>query len=160
MDWMHTLEIPIETRVSAPAKSLIRGLLTSDSSRLRTPTWEIDLAAQHGEKVTAFQRMQVFKRDVRNHAFFRGAKMDFERVHLMKAPWVPGGQELSREGDAGPACLEGTDKPIRTKDVMLHDERVLNERSRSAFKNFTYRGPDLGCVIRRFADALQDEDAE
>jgi len=157
MDWMHTLEIPLEPRVSAPVKSLIRALLNSASSRLRTPTWEIDLA---GEKVTAFQRMQVFKRDVRNHVFFRGAKMDFEKVHLMKAPWVPGGQELSREGDAGPAGVGGTEKPIRTKDAMLHDERVLKERSKSAFKNFTYRGPDLGRVLRRFADELEDEDAE
>jgi hypothetical protein len=158
MDWIHTLEIPLEPRTSQPIKNLIRCLLTSASSRLRTPTWEIDLPAQQGQQITAFQRNQVFKRDVRNHPFFRAAKMDFETVHLGRAPWVPGGVEVSRDG--GEAALQGTEKPVRTKDVMLLDERVLKERSRSAFKNFTYRGRDLGGVLKRFAEALQDGDVE
>ena len=74
-----------------------------------------------------------------------------------KAPWVPGGMELSREG--GEAALQGTEKPVRTKDVMLLDERVLKERSRSAFKNFTYRGRDLSGVLKRFAEALEEDEA-
>jgi protein-serine/threonine kinase len=159
MDWMHTLDIPSEPGTSVPVKQLIRALLTNASSRLRTPTWEIDLVAAQGQPITAFQRMQVFKRDVRNHPFFRGAKVDFERVHLEKAPWIPGMVGMSREGGE-PGGAAGTEKPIKTKDVMLLDERVLKERSRSAFKNFTYRGPDLGGVLKRFADALQEDEVE
>ena len=42
------------------------------------------------------------------------------------------------------------------KDVMLHDERVLRERRGKAFKNYTYRGPDIGSVLKRFTDAMDD----
>jgi hypothetical protein len=37
---------------------------------------------------------------------------------------------------------------------------LLKERSRSAFKNFAYRGRDLSGVLERFAEALQDGDVD
>src|SRR5208282_6687641 len=161
MDWMNTLEIPLEPRTSDPAKRLIKALLSSASTRLRTPTWEVDLCVQRGNPVSAFQRMQVFKKDVRNHGFFRSAKLDFETVHLLKAPGLPNGRSTSptakiSKRESGPGKVEDVDKTVKTKDVMLHDERVLKERRISAFKNYTYRGPDLAVVLQRFTDAIDN----
>ena len=166
MDWENTLEIPFEPRISDPAKRLIRALLTSAEDRLRTPTWEIDLAIQQGFPVTAFQRMQVFQKDVRNHVFFRGAKVDFERIHLNRAPILPAEETKAggegREKEEGEGEEEGEkvvvtpeeEKRRRTKDVMLHDERVFKERRLQAFKNYTYRGRDLGDVVQRFTNVF------
>jgi hypothetical protein len=159
---MNTLEIPLEPRTSDPVKRLIKSLLSSAASRLRTPTWEIDLSIQRGHPVTAFQRMQIFRKDVRNHFFFRNAKLDFETLHLMKAPSVPRSAKdtsfpgLDR-GDSQPGKLDHSEKGGRTKDIMLHDERVLKERRTGAFKNYTYRGPDLGVVLRRFTQAVDTD---
>ncbi len=158
LDWMNTLEIPLEPRTSDPAKGLIKALLSSASTRLRTPTWEVDLSVQRGHPVSAFQRMQVFKKDVRNHGFFRSAKLDFETVHLMKAPSLPTGRSTSpttkmSKRDSGPGKVDHTDKTIKTKDVMLYDERVLKERRTSAFKNYR---PDLGVVLQRFTEAIDN----
>jgi protein-serine/threonine kinase len=161
MDWMNTLEIPPEPRTSDPAKRLIKALLSKASTRLRTPTWEVDLSVQRGHPVSAFQRMQVFKKDVRNHGFFRSSKLDFETVHLMKAPSLPIGRSTSpttklSKRESGPGKVEHADKTVKMKDVMLHDERVLKERRISAFKNYTYRGHDLGVVLQRFAEAIDN----
>ena len=164
MDWMNNLEIPLEPRTAEPAKQLIKSLLSSASTRLRTPTWEVDLSVQRGHPVSAFQRMQVFKKDVRNHGFFRSAKLDFETVHLMKAPSLPRGTlttPTTKTGkrDSGLGKVDHTVKPIKTKDVMLYDEQVLKERRTSAFKNYTYRGPDLGVVLQRFTEAIDTNTA-
>ena len=155
MDWMNTLEIPSEPRTSELAKRLIRALLTDADGRLCTPTWEIDLCVQRGHLVTAFKRMQVFKKDIRNHSFFRNAKLDFETVHLMKAPSMPLREESSTPPvRQSPVKADQTERAVKTKDVMLHDERVLNERRFRAFKNYTYRGPDLSTVVQRFNEAI------
>lgn len=160
IDWMNTLEIPLEPRTSDPAKGLLKALLSGASTRLRTPTWEVELSLQRGHTVSAFQRMHVFKKDVRNHGFFRSAKLDFETIHLVKAPSLPKGTPASQtkmsKRESGPVKIEHANKAIKTKDVMLHDERVLKERRSSAFKNYTYRGPDLGVVLQRFAEAIDD----
>ena len=161
MDWMTTLEIPFEPSTSDPAKRLIKALLSSATSRLRTPTWEIDLSAQRGHPVSAFQRMQVFKKDVRNHYFFRNAKLDFETVHLMKAPCLPRGRDTSAGVNRreSPGKVDHTEKGGggKIKDVMLHDERVLKERRTGAFKNYTYRGPDLKVALQRFTEAIDTD---
>ena len=167
MDWANTLEIPFEPCISDTAKRLIKALLNSADERLRTPTWEIDLAIQQGCSVTALQRMQVFGKDVRNHAFFRGAKVDFERIHLSRAPILPwevdrasGKKKDEGEGEERKVgAIVGTpeeDKRRRTKDVMLHDERVFKERRLRAFKNYTYRGRDLTDVVQRFTAAFDN----
>jgi protein-serine/threonine kinase len=166
MDWMNTLEIPPEPATSDTAKRLIKALLSSATSRLRTPTWEIDLSVQRGHPVTAFQRMQVFKMDIRNHYFFRSAKLDFETIHLRKAPCLPRTDGFSRglskreSHPLPPGKVDHAEKGvdgIRTKDVMLHDERVLKERRTKAFKDYTYRGPDLGVVLQRFTEAIDTD---
>jgi hypothetical protein len=159
MDWANTLEMPLEPRTSDPAKRLIRALLTGANDRLRTPTWEVDLSAKHGHPVTAYARMRVFRKDVRNHGFFRNAKLDFENVHLMNPPTVPRGIDTSPIASRrnSPMKFDHTEKPIRTKDVMLHDERVLKERRGGAFKNYTYRGPDIGVALQRFSEAINTE---
>ena len=165
MDWQNTLEIPFEPRISDTAKRLIKALLTSADQRLCTPTWEIDLASQQGLPVTAFHRMQVFQKDVRNHAFFRGAKVDFERIHLSRAPILPAeetkmGGVRGEEGDGTEeqkvVVTPEEEKRRRTKDVMLHDEMVFKERRLQAFKNYTYRGRDLGDVLQRFTAAFDN----
>ena len=79
----------------------------------------------------------------------------------MKAPSLPNGRSTSpttkiSKRESGPGKVEHADKTIKTKDVMLHDERVLKERRISAFKNYTYRGPDLGVVLQRFAEAIDN----
>jgi hypothetical protein len=159
MDWMNNLEIPLEPRTSESAKQLVRALLSNANDRLRTPTWEIDLSVQRGHPVSAFQRMQIFKKDVRNHWFFRMAKMDFETVHSMTAPCVPRAKSTSpfNSQKNSPGKIEHTEKNVRTKDVMLHDERVLNERRFGAFKNYTYRGPNLGVVLQRFTEVMDND---
>lgn len=157
MDWQNTLEIPLEPRSSESAQSLIKSLLSNADVRLRTPTWEIDIRVEQGHPVTAFQRMQVFKKDVRNHRFFRSTKLDFETMHLIKAPPLPRGKEALSRRDS-PAKIEPTEKPIRTKDVMLHNEGVMRERRSRAFKNYTYRGPDLGIVLKRLNEAIDNNE--
>lgn len=101
-------------------------------------------------------RMQVFKQDIRNHGFFRTINLDFERVHLEMAPVLPSAKSSTRETKNTPDITDG--KQIKTKDIMLHDERVLKERRHGAFKNYTYRGPDLGVVLDRFTKAIDNED--
>lgn len=85
--------------------------------------------------------------------------MDFEIVHLTKAPPLPKSKDTSGKGvpksRQSPAKLEHSDKVIKTKDILLHDERILNERRRGAFKNYTYRGPDLNNVIQRLSKAIE-----
>jgi hypothetical protein len=151
MNWSETLEIPLDPRTSDPAKRLVRALLCGADDRLRTPTWEIDLSVQRGHPVSSTHRMTVFKQDVRNHTFFRTAKFDFERVHLMTAPPLPTGKTKSR--DPSHHTPDKSDK-VKTKDIMLHDERVLKERRFGAFKNYTYRGPDLEIALQRFSEAI------
>lgn len=155
MDWMNTLEIPPEPRTSDPAKRLIKALLAGAEDRLRTPTWEVDLRVQQGHAVSALKRMQTFKKDVRNHQFFRNARLDFETVHLMKAPPLSQGvKSPPPPAKQSPAKVDHTEKAIRTKDVMLHDEQVFNERRFGAFKNYTYRGPDFALALKRFTEAI------
>jgi serine/threonine protein kinase len=156
IDWKNSLEIPLAPRTSDPAKRLVRALLCGSNERLRTPTWEIDLSVQRGHPVSAMYRMQVFKQDIRNHAFFRTINLDFERVHLEMAPVLPSAKSSTRETKNTPDITDG--KQIKTKDIMLHDERVLKERRHGAFKNYTYRGPDLGVVLDRFTKAIDNED--
>jgi hypothetical protein len=151
MNWRDTLEIPLDPRTSDPAKRLVRALLCGAHDRLRTPTWEIDLSVQRGHPVSSTLKLKVFKQDVRNHSFFRTAKFDFERVHLMTAPPLPAAKTTSREASHH---TPGKSDKIKTKDIMLHDERVLKERRFGAFKNYTYRSPDLGNVLQRFSEAL------
>ena len=155
LDWKKSLEIPPEPRTSESARQLVKSLLTSAEDRLRTPTWEVDLAARRGHPVSAFQRMQVFKKDVRNHWFFRRVQMDFESVHLMQAPPLPRGKDaIPSKSRQSAIKLDHTEKAVKTKDILLHDERVLRERRTGAFKNYTYRGPDLGNVIQRLSKAI------
>ena len=151
-DWKNNLEIPLEPRTSDPAKNLIKALLTGSNDRLRTPTWEIDISIQQGYTVSRTEKLQICAKDIRNHWFFRSAKFDFQSVRLMNAPCLPKGDDRSpgvtRQNSA--AKPEPTEKkPVRTKDVMLHNEQVLNERRFGAFKNYTYRGLDLNDIRNR-----------
>jgi serine/threonine protein kinase len=158
IDWTNSFEIPLEPRTSDTAKRLIRALISNANDRLRTPTWEVELSAQHGHPISANERMQVFSKDVRNHAFFRNAKVDFESLHLMTPPTVPKGIDTSPVASRKNSAINFnlSDKTIRTKDVMLHDERVLKERRHGAFKNYTYRGPDIGVALQRFSEAIDN----
>jgi hypothetical protein len=75
---------------------------------------------------------------------------------LTKAPELPKGEGILRRDS--PAKIEQTEKPIRTKDVMLHNEGVMRERRFRAFKNYTYRGPDLAIVLKRFNEAIDNKE--
>ena len=157
IDWKNNLEIPLEPRTSDPAKHLLRSLLTSADNRLRTPTWEIDISIQQGYTISRDQRLQVNAKDIRHHWFFRTANFDFESVHLMKPPCLPKGDERSPRvtrpnSDIKP---DRTEKPMRTKDIMLRDEQVLKERRFGAFKNYTYRGVDLDGILDRFGQEIE-----
>ena len=164
IDWKKNLEIPLEPQTSDSAKALINVLLADAGDRYRTPTWEIDIAVQHGHRVSTLQAMQVLKKDVRNHYFFRSTGLDFERLHLMRAPPLPKGKPrvLSascKYSQAKEGKVDRSAQAVKIKDAMLQDERVLKERRSKAFKNFTYRGPDIGAALEKFAKAM-DNDAE
>ena len=74
----------------------------------------------------------------------------------MRAPNFPN-RDSAREVNVTP----GSDgKPIKTKDIMLHDEGVLKERRFGAFKNYTYRGPDIGGVLQRLSEAINNDSEE
>jgi serine/threonine protein kinase len=159
LDWTNSLEIPLEPRTSDSAKHLLRGLLCGANERLRTPTWEVDLATQSGHPVSTYLKMQIFEKDVRNHQFFRIARIDFEDVHLTSAPCLP------REKSTSPILskqsagrVEQTDKSLKARDILLYNEQVLKERGAAAFKNYTYRGRDIGLVLERFADAFENKE--
>jgi serine/threonine protein kinase len=159
IDWINNLEIPAEPKASESAKKLVKALLTDAETRLRTPTWEIDIPTQQGFLVSRTQNLQVFKKDVRNHSFFRDSKIDFEKLHLSRAPPLPTGNlqpvpgsrknSASKDGKG-----ERSVQPVKTKDVMLRDERVLKERQTKAFKNYTYRGPNITAALEKFAQAI------
>ena len=75
----------------------------------------------------------------------------------MSAPCLP------REKSTSPIMskqsagrIEQTDKSLKAKDVLLHNEHVLKERRSAAFKNYTYRGRDIGIVLERFTEALEN----
>jgi hypothetical protein len=75
--------------------------------------------------------------------------MDFDKVYLTSAPSLPQHPILttpSRSVKVEPA------KTIRTKDILLHDDKVLRERRSGAFKNYTYRALDWTDILRRMAD--------
>jgi len=157
LDWANSFEIPLEPRTSDFAKGLLRGLLCGPSERLRTPTWEVDLEAQRDHPVSTVFRLQIFGKDVRNHSFFRNAKMDFESVHLMTAPYHPREKSTSPiMSKRSPGKIEQTDMSWKAKDELLYNEQVLKERRSAAFKNYTYRGKDVGVVLERFAEALEN----
>ena len=90
------------------------------------------------------------------------AKVDFETIHLSRAPILPaeegkngGGESKEQEGEGQKVVVTlEEERRRRTKDVMLHNEGVFKERRLQAFKNYTYRGRDLGDVVRRFTDAF------
>ena len=64
---------------------------------------------------------------------------------------------LQQQQQHGRGVVDEGAKGIRMKDVMLHDERVLKERRTGAFKNYTYRGPDLGVALQRFTEAFDTD---
>src|ERR1700734_721641 len=102
--------------------------------------------------------MQVFSKDVRNHIFFRNAKIDFESLHLITPLTVPKGIDTSLVASRKNSAINFnlSDKTIRTKDVILHDKRVLKERRHGACKNYTYYRPDIRVALQRFSEAIDN----
>ena len=83
--------------------------------------------------------------------------MDFESVHLLTAPCIPRMKSTSPAmSKQTPGKIEPTDKSMKAKDVLLHNEQVLKERRSAAFKNYTYRGRDIGVVLQRFNEAIEN----
>jgi hypothetical protein len=83
--------------------------------------------------------------------------MDFERVHLMSAPCLPRQKSTSPVmSRKSPGKIGKTGRSMKAKDALLHDEQVLKERRSGAFKNYTYRERDIGLVLRRFTEAVEN----
>lgn len=85
--------------------------------------------------------------------------MDFENVHLMSAPCLPHVKSMSPiMSKHSTGRVEQTDKSLKAKDILLYNEQVLKERRSAAFKNYTYRGRDIGLVLERFTEVLENKE--
>jgi len=88
--------------------------------------------------------------------------MDFENLHLMPAPSLPRAKStspiMSKHSTGRVEQTHDHDKSLKAKDILLYNEQVLKERRSAAFKNYTYRGRDIGLVLERFTEVLENKE--